>query len=107
LSDTFYDSTSPSSLPAFRQWASTDPLTADGSILASYEQVELVVLSFGLALRGLWVAQFPDQYSQVPGYVLSSPYPFSEYEEISLKIKELISGYAHVYVSFEFLAIGQ
>ncbi|KAI0246681.1 hypothetical protein BJV78DRAFT_1157702 [Lactifluus subvellereus] len=96
LSDAFYDTTSSSSLSAFGDWTSTDPITANGNILASYEQVELVILSFGLAFRGLWVAQFPDQYRQVPDHVLDSPYLFSKYEKLSRNIEDLISGYAHV-----------
>jgi hypothetical protein len=107
LSDEFYDTMSSSSLSAFSDWTSTDPITADGNILASYEQVELVILSFGLTFRGLWVAQFPDQYTQVPDHVLNSPYSFTEYEKLSLNIEDLISGYAHVYVSLLFSIIEQ
>jgi hypothetical protein len=98
LSDTFYDPDSSSSLSAFRKWTATDPITADGNMLASYEQVELVILAFGLALRALWAAQFPDEYSQVPTHVLNSPYQFIEYENIGADIKKLISGYTEVYV---------
>jgi hypothetical protein len=100
VSDSFYDANSLSSLAAFKLWMLTDPLTVDGSVLASYEQVEVVLLSVRLALRALWVTQFPDEYHGVPTYVLSSPYPFLEYEEICQQIKDLISGYAEVYVSF-------
>ncbi|KAI0245915.1 hypothetical protein BJV78DRAFT_1158275 [Lactifluus subvellereus] len=71
LPDTFYDPDSSSSLSAFRKWTATDPITADGNMLALYEQVELVILAFGLALRALWAAQFPDEYSQVPTHVLN------------------------------------
>jgi hypothetical protein len=99
LSDAFYDTTSSFSLLTFMQWISTDPITADGGLLASYEQVELAILAIGLALRGLWVAQFPEQYPHVPAHVLNSPYPFSEYHRIGQNVKDLISGYAEVYAS--------
>jgi hypothetical protein len=56
MSNVFFDTALSLSLSAFKQWILTDPITADGSILALYKQVELVILSFGLALRVLWVA---------------------------------------------------
>ena len=63
-------------------------------MLASHGQVELVALGCGLAFRALWIAQFPDRYSDVPTHVIDSPYPFSEYEQLSHTIQDLISGYA-------------
>ena len=92
----FYDTKSTSSLSAcsvFAHWVGNDPITADGDTLASYDQVELVALAFGLAFRALWVAQFPGRYSDVPPYILNSSYPFSEIEQLSHKIENIISGY--------------
>jgi hypothetical protein len=74
-----------------------DPITADGDTLASYQQVELVLLAIGLALRALWIAQFPKNYSDVPNYVIDSPYPFSEYEQLTHNVENLISGYYETY----------
>ena len=71
-----------------------DPITADDNTLASYKQVELVILAVGLAFHGLWVSQFPEGYSDVPSYIINSPYPFSQYEQLSHAIDDLISGYA-------------
>jgi hypothetical protein len=51
LSDAFYNKRSTYSLSAFMCWASTDPITADGDTLASYKQVELVILGIRLAFR--------------------------------------------------------
>src|ERR1700683_2267079 len=48
---------------------------------------------FGLAFRALWVTQFPGIYSNVPPYILNSSYPFSEYEQLSHRIENIISGY--------------
>ena len=60
-----------------------DPITSDGENLASYEQVERVILAIGLGFRALWIAQFPEQYLDVPAHIINSPYPFSEYEQLS------------------------
>ena len=94
LPDTFYKKRSPSSLSALMRWISIDPITAEDEMLASYEQVELVILAVGLAFRGLWIAQFPESYSDVPTYIINSPYPFSQYEQLGHQIQDLIAGYA-------------
>ena len=65
----------------------------DDNSLASYEQVEHVILAIGLAFRGLWIAQFTDQYSDVLRYIIKSPYPFSEYKQLSYGVQDLIAGY--------------
>ena len=100
ISKAFFNPKSSSSLSAFVNWIGTDPITADNNFLASYEQVELVALGFGLAFRGLWVAQFPKKYADVPTHIIKSPYPFSEYAQLSHGIEDLLSGYADTYVSF-------
>ena len=92
----FYDVKSTSSLSAqseFARWVGNDPITADGDTLASYDQVELIALAFGLTFRALWVAQFPGIYSDVPPYILNSSYPFTKYEQLSHKIENIISRY--------------
>jgi hypothetical protein len=98
LSDDFYKKESSSSLSALMRWITLDPITADGDVLASYKQVELVILGVGLALRGLWVAQFPEKYADVPTYIDNSPYPFSQYEQLGHIIQDLIVGYAETWV---------
>jgi hypothetical protein len=98
LPDAFYDPKSSSSLSALIKWAAADPITAEDNMLASYKQVELVILSFGLAFRALWIAEVPLRYSDVPTHVLNSPYPFSQYEQLSHSIADLIAGYADTYV---------
>jgi hypothetical protein len=94
LPNVFYTKKSPSSLSAFTQWISNDLIMADDDALASYKQVELVILAVGLAFHGLWIAQFPEKYSDVPAYIFNSPYPFSEYEQLGHYIYDLIAGYA-------------
>ena len=92
----FYDPKSTSSLSTiseFACWVGNAPIMADGDSLASYDQVELVALGFGLAFRALWVAQFPGIYSDLPLYVLNSSYPFFKYEQLSHRIENIISGY--------------
>jgi hypothetical protein len=107
LSEGFFNPQSSSSLPAFRRWIDTDPITADTGFLASYKQVELVALGCGLAFRALWIAQFPDRYSDVPAHIINSPYPFSEYEQLSHCIDDLLCGYAETYVALLLLTILQ
>ena len=70
----------------------------DDDALASYPQVELIALGLGLAFRALWVAQFLDRYSDVPAHVINSIYPFSEYDQLSHGIDNIVSGYAEMYV---------
>jgi hypothetical protein len=92
----FYDTKLRSSLSALSEfvcWVGNDPITADGDTLASYDQVELVALAFGLTFRALWVVQFPGIYSDIPPYILNSFYPFSEYEQLGHKIGNIISRY--------------
>jgi hypothetical protein len=107
LPSAFYCKKSPVSLSAFKQWISMDPITADGDMLASYKQVELIILGLGLAFRALWVVQFPEKFSDVPAYILKSSYPFSEYKQLSHKIDNLISGYIETYISLFQIIIRQ
>ena len=93
LPNAFYKSKSLSSLLALMKWLSMDPITADDNVLASYKLVELVILAISLAFRGLWISQFLEGYSDVPTYIINSPYPFSEYEQLSHAIHDLIIGY--------------
>ena len=98
LSDAFYTKESSASLLAVYKWIATDPITVDGSSdLAPYAQVELVGLAIGLAFQALWIAQFLENFSNVPTQVIESPYPFSEYEQLSHNVEDLISGYVELY----------
>jgi hypothetical protein len=99
LSDAFYAKESSASLAVLHRWVTSDPITDDEDGLAPYAQVEQVILAIGLAFRGLWIAQFPDRYSEVPTHVIDSPYPFSEYDQLSHIVEDLIAGYAETYGS--------
>jgi hypothetical protein len=99
ISKAFFNPKSSSSLSVFTNWISMDPITADNNNLASYEQVELVALGFGLAFRALWIAQFLEKYSDVPTHIINSPYPFSEYAQLSHGIQDLLAGYEETYVA--------
>ena len=79
----FYDPHSSLSCWSFKQWILSNPLTINGDTLASYQQIELVILGLRLAFRGLWIAQFPNDYTDVPLYIISSPYPFTKHEQLS------------------------
>ena len=102
LPPAFYNLTSTSSILAFTRWIERhQPITAGvGSdlLLAPYRQLEVVTLGFGLAFRAIWIAQFPDNYLDVPGYVINSPYAFSEYDGLGHFIKLLIAPHALSYV---------
>ncbi|KIM73061.1 hypothetical protein PILCRDRAFT_15545 [Piloderma croceum F 1598] len=101
LPSSFYRKKSPVLLLVFKHWISMDPITADGDMLASYNQVELVILGFGLAFRALWVVQFLERFSDVPTYILKSSYLFSEYEQLSHDIDSLISRYSEIILELE------
>ena len=103
LPDTFYDPHSSLSLRSFKQWILSDPLTVNGDTLASYQQIELVILGFGLAFRGLCIPQFPDDYADVPHYIISSPYLFTEHEQFGYMIENLISGFAETYIPLSYV----
>ena len=107
LSEDFFNPQSSLLLSAFTHWIDTEPITADTGFLASYEQVELVVLGCGLAFRALWIVQSPDRYFDVPARIINSPYPFSVYEQLGHSIDDLLSGYAETYVPFVLLNILQ
>jgi len=82
-------------------WIQTKPIAVyvdTDQRLASHEQVELVCLGIGLAFRGIWIAQFPGNYRDVPDYIMNSPYEFAEYERLSNMIDTLISGFRSLYV---------
>ena len=93
-----YNPSSTSSYSTFTRWIKNDPITADGNNLVSYKQVELVILGFGLAFRAIWIVQFPDQYRDVPAYIINSCYPFMEYDQLSHCINDLLSGCGEMYV---------
>ena len=74
----------------------TRGITTEDGYLSSYQQIELIALGLGLAFRALWITQFPDDYHHVPIYVLNSPYPFVEYDQLGHLIENLIEGYSDV-----------
>ena len=96
--EAFFNNDSTSSYSAFKRWISNDPIRADGNALASYQQVEHVILGLGLAFRGIWIIQFPNQYLDVPEYIVNSSYLFTEYDQLSHCIEDLLLGCAEVYV---------
>ena len=94
LSADFYDPTSTSSYSKFKRWIQNDPLMVNIGMLATYAQVELVVLGLRLAFQAIWIVQLPEQYCNVPSYIVGSSYPFSEYEQLSHCAEDLVSGCA-------------
>lgn len=68
-------------------------MAGDG-MLAPYAQVELVILGLRLAFRAIWIVQFPEQYRNVPAYIVESLYPFSKYKQLSHCAEDLVFGCA-------------
>jgi hypothetical protein len=83
----------PGSLSRLKVWLRSDPLTMEDDNLASYGRVEIVALAIGLAMRDLWVIQFPENFSGVPEHVTNSPFEFREYEQLSYNAQTLLDGY--------------
>ena len=67
-------------------------------ILVSYLQVELVILGLGLAFGALQVEQFLEKYSNVAAHIINRIYPFSEYDQFSYNINNILSDYTGMYV---------
>lgn len=67
--------------------------------LASYETIERVALSIGLAMRDLAAQQFTDD-SELPDYMANSPYEFRQHENLSHIAEDLVNGFDHLYVIF-------
>ena len=65
----------------------------DDDNLASYTHVEIVALAIGLAMRDLWVNQFPENFSGIPVHVTNSSFEFGKYEQLSYNTKTLLDGY--------------
>src|ERR1700683_3873108 len=91
----FYDPKSTSSLSTISEfvcWVGNDPITANGDTLASYDQVELVALGFGLACRAFWVVQFPGIYSNLPHTCSTVPIRFLNMSNLVTGSKTLYPG---------------
>ena len=89
LPPSFYEYHSSSSLSTLHRWATTRGITTEDRYLSLYQEIERIALGLDLAFRALWIAQFPDDYHHVPIYVLNSPYPFIEYDQLGHLIKNI------------------
>src|SRR5712675_1151851 len=82
LPKTFHAAKGAGSISDLYKWLATDPLTTSEGELSSYTQVEVVILSLGLAMRDVWAVQFPEQLTNVPPHILGSPIAFNEYGQL-------------------------
>jgi hypothetical protein len=80
-------------------------LTTEDENLAPYDRVEIIALAIGLAMRDLWVVQFPEKFSRVPPHVTNSPLEFHEYEQLSYDVKTLINGYENLWAYYYFATL--
>ena len=87
------------SLSHLKSWLQSDPITTDDHNLASHDTVEIVILAIGLAMRDIWVTEFPEGFSDIPEWVSNSQFAFHEYEQLSHNTADLVNGYKDTYVS--------
>jgi len=99
LPKAFYRAQGAGSLSQLKSWLQSDPITTVDGSLASYSSVELVILAIGLAMRDLYVNQFPDGIPNIPVHVINSRFEFHEYEQLSHNVEDLLNGYQHLYDS--------
>jgi hypothetical protein len=80
-------------LSRLTSWLCSDPLTIRDGNLACYDQVEIVILSIGLAMRDLWINQYSETRDNLPAHVFNSPFKFREYEQLSHHVDDLLKGF--------------
>jgi hypothetical protein len=73
-------------------WLAHEPVTTSAKTLASYQTIELVALSIGLAMRDLSAIQFQDN-SVLPGHVVNSPLQFQQFKTLSHLTENMIIGW--------------
>jgi hypothetical protein len=73
-------------------WLKQEPVTTSAKKLASYQTIELVALSIGLAMRDVSAIQFTDD-SSLPPHVISSPLQFRQFETLSHLADNMILGW--------------
>lgn len=89
----FHNVKGPGSLSHLKTWLQSDPLTTIDQSLVSYGRVEIVILAVGLAMRDVWVTQFPETFPDIPSHVTDSPFEFHEYEQLSHNAADLLDGF--------------
>ena len=73
-------------------WLAHEPVTTSAKTLASYQTIELVVLSIGLAMRDLYAIQFQDN-AMLPAHVVNSPLEFRQFETLSHLAADMMIGW--------------
>ena len=73
-------------------WLAHEPVTTSAKTLASYQTIELVALSIGLAMWDLSAIQFQDN-SVLPGHVVNSLLQFRQFETLSHLTENMIIGW--------------
>ena len=79
-------------------WLGHEPIIGTEESLTSYDTVERVALSIGLAMRDLMAKQFKDE-SELPAHVANSPFEFRQHEDLSHVAENLINGFEELYES--------
>jgi hypothetical protein len=73
-------------------WLAREPITTSAEKLASYQTIEFVALSIGLAMRDLSAIQFVDN-SVLPAHVVNSPLQFRQFETLSHLAENMTVGW--------------
>lgn len=80
-------------------WLAHEPVTISAKTLASYQKIELVVLSIGLAMQDLSAIQFQDN-SVLPVHIVNSPLQFWQFKTLSHLTENMIIDWEDLYVAF-------
>jgi hypothetical protein len=94
LPKAFHSAKGAGSLSNLYTWLATNPMTTSNGELSSYTQVEMVILSLGLAMRDVWAVQFPGELANAPPpHIVKSPFTFNEYGQLSHRAENILNGY--------------
>jgi hypothetical protein len=94
----FHATSGKESYSALVKWLSNEPVTTRDKSLASYQTIETVVLSVGLAMRDIAAIQFQED-STLPTHVVNSPLQFRQYEALSHCTQNILIGWEDMYVT--------
>jgi hypothetical protein len=92
LPPAFHTHSGKGSFSDLTSWLTHEPVTTSAKKLASYQTIELVALSIGLAMRDLSAIQFSDN-SVLPVHVVNSPLQFRQLESLSHLAENMIIGW--------------
>ena len=93
----FYKKKGKGSLSDLMSWIRAIQIVTPDDTLGSYGTLERIALGLGLAMRDIFARQFVDD-SELPDYVVQSPFEFRAYENLSHIAEDVIDGFEHLFV---------